>query len=253
MLITTWNVNGMRAREAQFLAWVASAAPAVICLQETKALREQLSPALRELPGYWCYWHSAPKGYSGVGLHIRRDAFIGEPVFGHPAHDFESRLATAEVMLGATPVTLASLYLPNGGKDYPAKIAFLQAMANWVREVHASGRQLILCGDMNVARAVMDVHPNFRDPQVIGQRLEERQLFSHMLAGGLVDMQRTLHPDNAELFTWWPYWRAHRQRNIGWRLDYVLVSQALAGRVSACRVLTEVGTSDHAPVVATLV
>ncbi len=253
MLIATWNVNGMRAREEQFLAWLARAAPAVICLQETKATPEQLSPALRELAGYVCYWHPAPKGYSGVALHLRREVFASEPVFSHPALDRESRLVTAEVVFGDTPLTLASLYMPNGGKDYPAKVAFINALSEWVREVHASGRQLVLCGDMNVARAAMDVHPKLRDPGVIGQSLAERHLFSHLLAGGLVDMQRALAPDDASLFTWWPYWRQHRERNIGWRIDYVLVSTALAARVSDCRVLVDVGTSDHAPLVATFI
>ncbi|MFO0750684.1 MAG: exodeoxyribonuclease III [Myxococcota bacterium] len=252
MLLATWNVNGVRAREAQLLAWLAAARPAVVCLQETKATREQLSPALAELPGYACYWHSAPKGYSGVALLVARDAFASEPRFAHPAHDRESRLVTAEVDDGDGPLVLASLYMPNGGKDYPAKVAFMGAMTAWVREVHAAGRRLILCGDMNVARADIDVHPKLRDPRVIGQSPEERALFAAMLAEGLVDVQRSQSPDDATLFTWWPYWRQHRERNIGWRLDYVLVSSALAARVGDCAVARDVGTSDHAPVVATL-
>jgi len=253
MLIATWNVNGIRAREEQFLAWIAAAKPAVICLQETKAQPEQLSQTLCRLAGYDCYWHPAPKGYSGVGLHLRTDAFTSAPIFAHPAHDFESRLVTADVEYANRKLTFASLYMPNGGKDYPAKVAFMKAMIAWVREVRESDRDLVLCGDMNVARASIDVHPKLRDPTVIGQSQEERGLFSDLLvAGNLVDMQRALEPDNTELFTWWPYWREHRARNMGWRLDYILSASALASRISDCRVLVEIGTSDHAPVVATL-
>jgi exodeoxyribonuclease-3 len=249
MLIATWNVNGIRAREAEFLAWLAEVRPAMVCLQETKARRDQLSPALATLPGYHAYWHSAErKGYSGVALHLGVDAFAGEPRFSHPPFDVESRMVTAEVTDAAGPLVVASLYMPNGGKDYPAKIAFILELIRWVRALHASGRRLVLCGDMNVARAEADVHPKLTDPRAIGQSAEERELFQALLDAGLVDVQRVLAPDGEHLYTWWPYWRQHRERNIGWRLDYVLVSGALASGVRDCRIGIDVGKSDHAPV-----
>ena len=108
----------------------------------------------------------------------------------------------------------------------------------------------VLCGDLNVARTEMDVHPKERKPRTIGQLPEERELLERIISRGLVDLGRALDPDNEQLFTWWPPWRNMRERNIGWRLDYILASASLAARATRCPVYREVGTSDHGPVVA---
>jgi exodeoxyribonuclease-3 len=123
-------------------------------------------------------------------------------------------------------------------------------MAGYVADVRASGGQLVLCGDLNVARTDKDVHPKELKPGAIGQRPDEREVFERMLSAGVVDLARALDPDNDQLFTWWAPWRNLRQRNIGWRIDYILASEPLAGRATRCAVLADVGTSDHAPVVA---
>jgi len=245
MKIVTWNVNGIRAREKQVAELIERERPDVFCLQEIKASPDQVPAALCELPGYWCYWHGH-KGYSGVGLHVRREAFPGPPEFRHPAFDRETRVVTAD--LGASLV--ASIYVPNGGKDFAAKMRFLEAMEEFAAEAHAAGKEVLLCGDLNVARTDQDVHPKERKPNIIGQRPEERALLERILARGLVDVGRALDPGNEGLFTWWAPWRNLRQRNIGWRLDYVLASEPLFRRVLTCRVLSDVGTSDHAPVAA---
>jgi exodeoxyribonuclease-3 len=248
MKIATWNVNGVRARQAQVLEWVARDQPDVVCLQEIKATREQLPTELCELGGYWCYWHGFPgKGYSGVSLHLRRETFPAEPRFSHPEFDHEARIVTAS--LG--DIEVASIYVPNGGKDFDAKLRFLEALDAYAAAAQAAGRALVLCGDLNVARTDQDVHPKERKADVIGQRPDERALFERILGRGMVDVGRTLDPDNDRLFTWWAPWRNMRQRNIGWRIDYVLATEALARRVTQCTVLAEVGTSDHAPVMAT--
>ena len=148
-------------------------------------------------------------------------------------------------------VVLASVYVPNGGKDYDAKIRFVTALAAWAKRLHTDGRELILCGDINIARADVDVHPKERKLGVIGQRPEERELFETLLGGNLVDVTRALDPDNPNLFTWWPPWRNMRQRNIGWRIDYILASRAIAERATSCTVLADIGTSDHAPIMMT--
>jgi len=101
---------------------------------------------------------------------------------------------------------------------------------------------------MNITRTDLDVHPNERKPGIIGQREEERELLDRLLAQHLVDVGRARDPDNPNLFTWWAPWRNLRQRNIGWRLDYILASPAIAERAASCAVLADVGTSDHAPV-----
>lgn len=249
MKIATWNVNGIRARESQFVDWVRRDSPDVVCLQEIKATPEQLSETLTMLPEYWNYWHGGPKGYSGVSLHVRKSTHTTRPRFGHPDFDVECRVVQTEIDGG---VVVLSVYVPNGGKDYPAKLKFLEAMLAYVEGVHARGGQLIVCGDLNVARTDVDVHPKERKPGAIGQRPDERAILERMIESGLQDVGRVLDPTNDRLFTWWPPWRGLRQKNQGWRLDYVLSSSA--GRrldPIECRVLADVGTSDHAPVMAT--
>ena len=147
-------------------------------------------------------------------------------------------------------MTVASIYAPNGGKDFAAKMRFLNAMDAYAAAAQDAHRTLVLCGDLNVARTDIDVHPKERKPRAIGQLPEEREVLERIIGRGLVDVGRALDPDNEGLFTWWAPWRNLRQRNIGWRLDYVLASRPLAARATACIVQKDVGTSDHAPVVA---
>jgi exodeoxyribonuclease-3 len=245
--IATWNVNGIRAREAQFVEWARRESPDIICLQEIKATAEQVGEALTMLPEYWNYWHGGPKGYSGVSLHVRKATFAARPEFGHPEFDVESRVVQAKLEGG---MVVASVYVPNGGKDYPTKLKFLESMRAYVDGIHAAGARLILCGDMNVARTDIDVHPKERKAGVIGQRDDERQLFERILACDLVDVGRALDPANDRLFTWWPPWRSLRQKNQGWRIDCVLASARADLTPSECHVAADVGTSDHAPVIA---
>ena len=245
MKIATWNVNGIRARAAQFCEWMGREQPDVVCLQELKAESAQIPEACK-LEDYTVYWHCM-KAYSGVSLHVRKQFLDAEPVFSHPDFDMESRIVCAT--LGN--LVLASVYVPNGGKDYQAKIDFMTRLGAWTREVHDSGRELVLCGDMNVTRTDIDVHPRERRPGIIGQRPEERLLLETMLGSHLVDVGRKLDPDNAGYFTWWAPWRNQRQRNIGWRIDYVLASPSIAEQAVSCPVLREIGTSDHGPVVMT--
>jgi exodeoxyribonuclease-3 len=220
--------------------------PDVVCLQEIKATSDQVPSILVEVDGYWYYWHGG-KGYSGVALHISQTFSPERPVFTHPAFDFENRIVTATV----GGMTIASVYVPNGGKDFPAKMRFLEALESLARVHQDAGTALVICGDLNVARTERDVHPKERKPRAIGQLPEERALLERIIACGLVDVGRTLDPENDGLFTWWAPWRNMRDRNIGWRLDYVLASAGLAARAISCPVQKAVGTSDHAPVVAT--
>ena len=246
MKIATWNVNGIRARETQLCDWLERDRPDILCLQELKATPDQI-PARCSHDDYHVYWHGM-RAYSGVSLHVSKALHDEVPVFAHPAFDMESRIVT--VTLGN--LLLASVYVPNGGKDYPAKLDFFTKLAAWAAGVHESGRDLVLCGDLNIAHADIDVHPRERKPGVIGQRPEERELFDRLLGGHIVDVGRALHPDDEAMFSWWPPWRNMRQRNIGWRIDYILASRSIADRATACAVLADVGTSDHAPVVMTI-
>ena len=242
MRIATWNVNGIRARQAQLLEWLDEYQPDIVCLQEIKAKPEQVPESLCNLQGYDCYWHGAG-GYSGVGLHLKKASFPDEVTFSHPAFDHETRIVQART----GNLVVASVYVPNGGKDFVAKMQFLAELERYVATTVGAGLDLVVCGDMNVALTDVDVHPKERKP-VIGQRDDERELFRRILAAGVRDVGRELDPDNEELYTWWAPWRNMRQRNIGWRLDYVLASERLASSARSSRVFREFGTSDHGTV-----
>jgi exodeoxyribonuclease-3 len=246
MKIATWNVNGIRARAGQVHDWLERERPDIVCLQELKAELSQV-PEVVQRQDYHAFWHCC-KGYSGVSLQLRKDTFPDPPVYAHPPFDLESRIVTADV----GSLLIASTYVPNGGKDYPGKISFVRALIEWARELRAAGRELVLSGDLNIARTEMDVHPRERKPMAVGQRPEERALLETLLDTGLTDVGRAVDPDNEGLYTWWAPWRNLRQRNIGWRLDYLLASPGVAGRVENCVVQAEVGTSDHAPVLMTV-
>jgi exodeoxyribonuclease III len=248
MKIATWNVNGLRAREAQLLAWLALERPDIVCLQEIKASADQLSFALRDLDGYWADWHGE-KGYSGVGLLVSKALAPQAPVFTHPAFDFEQRITITSLPAPGGSITVASVYVPNGGKDYPKKLRFLEGLGDWAGELAVAGQPLVLCGDLNVTRSDLDIHPKERKPNQVGTRADERGLLEALLAHQLVDVARAREPENAELFTWWAPWRSLRQRNIGWRIDYIVASDALYETVTSAAVQREVGTSDHAPLI----
>jgi exodeoxyribonuclease III len=240
--VATWNVNGIRARAAQLHEWMEHERPDVVCLQELKAELVQL-PEVVHRDEYHAFWHCC-KGYSGVSLQLRKESFSATPSYTHPAFDVESRVVTAE--LG--DIVIASMYVPNGGKDYPAKIRFLKQVIEWARGIQAGGRELLICGDLNIAHTDLDVHPRERKPMAVGQRPEERALFDRLLDTGLTDVGRAMDPHNDRVFTWWAPWRNLRARNIGWRLDYLLASPGVFSRTRGCVVQAEVGSSDHAPV-----
>jgi exodeoxyribonuclease III len=241
--VTTWNVNGIRARHAEVVALAAVERPDVLCLQEIKATPEQVPERLTSLAEFWSFWHGGARGYSGVSLHLRRERFPDRPAFRHPRFDHEARIVEVEV----ADLVLASVYVPNGGKDYPAKLRFLGELASHAVALRQAGKKVLFCGDMNVARSAIDVHPSQRNDELIGQRSDERALFEELLAADLVDVDREFHPNDERRFTWWPMWTGARAGNVGWRIDYVLASPALAGRARQATLARQHGTSDHAP------
>ena len=242
MKIITWNVNGIRARQEQVLALIDKEKPDVVCLQETKASPEQVPPPLQNLENYWCYWHGF-KGYSGVALLVRKSHSFKSPAFEHPHFNMENRIVTAAI----NGVTIASVYVPNGGKDFEAKMRFISSLAVFAESFADAKQPLVICGDLNIAHAPMDVYPSQRR-EVIGQLPIERKVFDEILSHRLVDVGRAAAPDDDRLFTWWAPWRGMREKNVGWRLDYFLASRALAKKVSSCMVHRSFGTSDHGPV-----
>ena len=192
MKIATWNVNGVRARQGQLQEFIDREQPDILCLQEIKASVDQLPMWLCEIEGYWCYWHGT-KGYSGVALHVSKTLAPERPPFAHPSFDYESRIVTAEVR----DITFASIYVPNGGRDYAAKVRFLEALRQFTAELQATNRAAVLCGDLNIARTDMDVHPKERKPRAIGQLPEDPSFppkYDHDGASPFT-MKPWLHPD----------------------------------------------------------
>lgn len=246
MKVATWNVNGLRARHAQLLEWVAWEKPDVLCLQEIKATHAQIPDPLTTLHEYWNYWHGGPKGYSGVSLHFRRSTYPDNPMFTHPAFDNEFRIVDA--LIG--DIRFASVYVPNGGKDFPAKLEFLRRFEAWIGERQKLGEALVICGDLNVALTDADVHPTQVKANAIGQRPDERALLRAAIAHDLVDHVRAAHANDPTIYTWWPPWRNLREKNQGWRIDFVLASAKLPA--TAVHVRKDVVGSDHAPVVVEL-
>jgi exodeoxyribonuclease-3 len=242
--VVTWNVNGIRARALELGQLLTSEAPDIVCLQEIKASPEKVPELLASADGYWCYWHGSG-GYSGVAILVRHSFFTERPTWRHPSCDRENRVVVADI----GPLSVASVYVPNGGKDYEAKVAFARDFSAWLTETLDPSRSLLLCGDFNVAREERDVHPKERKPNQIGTRPEERAWLASLFERGLVDVGRALDPSNDELFTWWAPWRNLRQRNIGWRIDYVMATSPLGTQAQRAKSMREFGTSDHAPVV----
>ncbi len=218
----------------------------MLCLQEIKASPAQLG-LLADVAGYHCYWHG-DRGYSGVALLVSERVAPDCPSYVVPPFDFEARIVTTRLPAPAPGLAVASVYVPNGGKDFEAKLRFLGDLEAFAAAHARDGVPLVICGDLNVARTDADIHPRERKANIIGTRADERALLERVIGHGLVDVQRDLNPDATDLFTWWAPWRNLRQRNIGWRIDYVLASAALHARTASCIVEREVGTSDHAPV-----
>ena len=150
MKIATWNVNGIRARQGQLLDWLATEKPDIVCLQEIKASLDQLPFELRDVEGYWSYWHGE-KGYSGVALLVSKTLGGVSPVCSHPPFDFEQRIACSTISSPLGAITLASVYVPNGGKDFEAKLRFLEALDAFTADAEREQRLMILCGDLTMA------------------------------------------------------------------------------------------------------
>ena len=245
MKVATWNVNGIRARASQVEEWMNREQPDVVCLQELKAELAQV-PEVVHRPDYHAFWHCC-KGYSGVSLQLRKAMFPAEPVYSHPPFDFESRIVQVEV----GDLVIASMYVPNGGKDYPAKLAFLDA-ADRMGPAAACRRSRGAALRRRQHRAHRNGRPSEgAETQHGGTAARGTGAVRDPPGTGLTDVGRAMDPDNPDLFTWWAPWRNLRARNIGWRLDYLLASPGVAKRVAGCVVQADVGTSDHAPVVMT--
>ncbi len=246
--LISWNVNGIRAAEKKgFLEWLSQTDADIVAVQETKARPEQLSEALRSPAGYQADWCSAEKkGYSGVGIYSRIRPQRVKTGLDDVRFDHEGRVLICEY----EPFVLANIYFPNGGRgpDWVAhKLAFYRRFLEVARRYQAAGKPLVVTGDFNTAYAEIDLARPKENAKTSGFMPEERLALGEYYAAGLVDTYRHLYPDKVK-YSWWDMVTRARERNVGWRLDYFMVSGDLKDRIRAADIHDDVLGSDHCPV-----
>lgn len=267
MKIYSWNVNGIRAviRKGDFQQLIAEHQPDILCLQETKARQEQVKI---DLPGYIEHWYSAEKaGYSGTAIFTRiepmnvvnglpesivEEFLLAGDRYGNPNQ--EGRVLAIEV----DSWWLVTVYTPNSKGDLSRLdlrySAWDPAFLSYIKQLEAGNfgskraKPVVFCGDLNVAHQEIDLARPNENHRTHGFTDEERERFQDFLDQGLVDTFRSLHPDTTDAYTWWNMMTKSRERNVGWRIDYFLISQALAPRLTTARIHADILGSDHCPV-----
>lgn len=260
MKLYSWNVNGIRAviNKGTFQTFIAEHQPDILCLQETKAKQEQ---ATVDLPDYHEYWHSASKaGYGGTAIFSKQKARqvingfaddiaekygLASDSYGDPNQ--EGRVISAEY----DDFWVVTVYTPNA-KDDLSRLSLRHkqwdpAFLEHIKELEKS-KPVLFCGDLNVAHNEIDLANPKQNIGKHGFTNEEREGFDNFEKAGLFDTFRTLHPDRRDAYTWWSHWANARARNVGWRIDYWMASNALRDRVTAAEIHPEVMGSDHCPV-----
>lgn len=245
MKLISWNVNGLRAAISKgFYDFFREVDADAFCVQETKM---QPGQAEIDLPGYFQYWNSADrKGYSGTATFVRREPLAAASDFGGDEHRHEGRVLTLEY----PGYYLVNVYSPNSQSE----LARIDYRVHWEDDFRAyiaelmANKAVIICGDMNVARTPIDLYDPEQYEGKTGYSEQERTSMEKLLALGLTDTYRHLHPDQEKAYTWWSYMRRSRQRNAGWRIDYFLISASLAGDIRETMIYSDVLGSDHCPV-----
>lgn len=250
MKIITWNVNGIRAAYKKgFIEFIEREEPDILCVQETKAHREQCEPPLVNAAGRESFWSSAVrKGYSGVATFVTKSPKHVEHGLGLPEFDSEGRI----VVTDHGDFELYNIYFPNGGSgperhDYKQKFLFeLNAI---LKPKVDAGKKIIVVGDYNVAHRDIDVYDPVKLASESGFLPEERVWFDAFLKLGFVDTFRHFHPDETDRFTWWSMYERARISNRGWRIDYICVTKNLVPNLKSAQILDGQQGSDHCPVV----
>jgi exodeoxyribonuclease-3 len=248
MKITTWNVNGIRAAiQKKAFDWVQTYQPDVLCLQEIKAKPEQVDTELFTSMGYQYRIHSAERpGYSGVAILFKtapKDVRLG---MGSEEFDQEGRV----IQFIHPDFELFNIYFPNGGRGLERvqyKLDFYAFLLERCRELMKAGRQIILTGDFNTAHKEIDLKNPKANTKNTGFLPEERVWIDKYLESGFIDIYRERYPEE-EKYTWWTYRFNARQNNVGWRIDYFLVTEAINRNSQDVLIHTEVEGSDHCPV-----
>lgn len=246
MKLVSWNVNGLRACiNKGFNDFFTAAAADIVCLQETKMQQGQ---AEVHFPGYEQFWHSAEKkGYSGTAVFTKHQPLSVAYGMGIAEHDQEGRIITLEF----DDFQLVNVYTPNSQRG----LTRLEYRMQWedVFRDHvgrlAAKKPVIICGDLNVAHQEIDIKNPASNKNNAGFTQQERDKMTELLESGLTDSFRHLYPERRDAYSWWSYMSNARERNIGWRIDYFLVSSRLDQEIREAAILPEVMGSDHCPVV----
>lgn len=246
--IYSWNVNGIRAvAKKNFHQWVREASPDILCLQETKAQRDQLDGELTDFEDYHVYFNSAErKGYSGVAVYTKEKPLKIVTETGDETIDREGRI----LMLEYETFTLFNIYFPNGQQSQERleyKLRFYDFMLDWFEKLTREGRRLVICGDYNTAHRPMDLKNPKSNEKRSGFLPVERAWIDKFISRGFVDVYRRQHPEEIK-YSWWSYRFKAREKNVGWRIDYFFVDEAFYGNVSASEIHNEVFGSDHCPI-----
>ena len=249
MKITTWNVNGLRAALSKGAwDWVRQSNPDVLCLQEIKSRPDQIpTEFLSQFINHRVFWNPAVKpGYSGVATFSTREPLMVDYGIGLEQFDHEGRVIRTKF----TDFTLFNVYFPSGqrGMDRVAyKLEFYSHLLEICDQMQAAGEKVMLCGDFNTAHNEIDLRHPKANKNTSGFLPEERAWVDKYLSHGFVDIYRWLYPEKVE-YTWWTYLANARKNNVGWRLDYFLVSEALTPFVRDVVIHGDVTGSDHCPV-----
>lgn len=258
MKIISWNVNGIRAIAGKGLfEWMSASDADVICLQETKAKPEQLTKEFFSVPAlggdaYAPFFASAQRpGYSGVAVYSRKTPLSVCPL-GIDEFDSEGRYLEADF----GKVLVISAYFPNSqeaGARLDYKLRYCEAVLARLNQLVASGRNIVLCGDYNIAHTPIDLARPESNEENPGYLPEERAFMTKFLAAGYIDTFRYLNPDSRERYTWWSYRMRAREKNVGWRIDYACINQSFVSELQSADILDQITGSDHCPVSVNLV
>ena len=248
MKIISYNVNGIRAAMKKgFIDWLVYEQPDVICVQEIKALQEQIDIEALEKIGYkYNYWFSAEKkGYSGVGIISKyqpNNVFYGT---GISEMDFEGR----NIRVDFDKFSVMSLYLPSGTNldRLEFKLSYMDKFYDYVSILKKTNPNLIIAGDFNICHKAIDIHDPIRNKNVSGFLPVERNWLSKFIELGFIDSFR-FFDKNPHKYSWWTYRANARANNKGWRIDYIMVSQSLENKMKNASILSEVIHSDHCPI-----
>jgi exodeoxyribonuclease-3 len=248
MKIISWNVNGIRAcAKKGFKDFLDNHSPDLLFLQETKVAEIDIPDELREPYGYQAVWHSAErKGYSGVAVLSRRNPDNVIKGFGVDEFDKEGRVIQA--VFGNTYII--GVYFPNGQQGDERlnyKLRFYDALFEYCDELKSLGKDVIVCGDYNTAHTPIDLARPKENQSTSGFMPIEREWISELIRRDYIDIYREQHPQK-EKYSWWSYRSAAREKNIGWRIDYFMVSKQLSKSISDSFILNDVLGSDHCPV-----